>query len=357
MLGACRLLLSKGEARLTERYLEAYLDSKSDEEIFYFLEPLRTLSSPRAAGLNSWRTVLDRLTKWYAARYPASASYFNSAVVAQLNLIPRGDRDLLDIRVSPNQRRRLLNLIGAKLANKEPLSLIRIGDGSAYAFPPNRDLPFDLNAGMERVWWGEGAKIETREDIVARVRTAVSSADVLGIPSVYRLIRDRAIFGGPFGDAPAHIALAAVLGALGSTIPLAEKIFTEERCNYVAFDKSALETIAQEATKVVFVSCWSAQQMGFHTRCATESITISPDQKTAMSITQSEDKPLWLSYPDVIGRVREVSAPGHLVLVGAGILGKVFVHEARQAGAVALDIGSMPDYFAGYKTRDVWDLI
>jgi hypothetical protein len=76
-----------------------------------------------------------------------------------------------------------------------------------------------------------------------------------------------------------------------------------------------------------------------------------------MSITQSEDKPLWLSYPDVIGRVREVSAPGHLVLVGAGILGKVFVHEARQRGAVALDIGSMPDYFAGYKTRDVWDLI
>ena len=78
----------------------------------------------------------EQSAEWYAARYPASASYFNSTVVAQLNLIPRGDRDLLDIRVSPNQRRRLLNLIGAKLANKEPLSRILIGDGFGLCVSP-----------------------------------------------------------------------------------------------------------------------------------------------------------------------------------------------------------------------------
>jgi hypothetical protein len=59
------------------------------------------------------------------------------------------------------------------------------------------------------------------------------------------------------------------------------------------------------------------------------------------------------------GRYREIVAelaripPGALVLVGAGILAEPYCEAARRAGAVAVDIGSAIDVWAGVKTR-VW---
>jgi hypothetical protein len=44
---------------------------------------------------------------------------------------------------------------------------------------------------------------------------------------------------------------------------------------------------------------------------------------------------------------------GKLVLVGAGLFGKVYCHEAKLSGAVAVDLGSAFDVLAGLKTRPV----
>ncbi len=42
---------------------------------------------------------------------------------------------------------------------------------------------------------------------------------------------------------------------------------------------------------------------------------------------------------------------GRLVIVGAGYAGKCIVHEARARGAVALDLGSILDYWVGAASR------
>jgi hypothetical protein len=42
---------------------------------------------------------------------------------------------------------------------------------------------------------------------------------------------------------------------------------------------------------------------------------------------------------------------GRMVIVGAGYAGKVIVHEAKKRGAVALDLGSVLDYWIGASTR------
>jgi hypothetical protein len=44
---------------------------------------------------------------------------------------------------------------------------------------------------------------------------------------------------------------------------------------------------------------------------------------------------------------------GKLVLVGAGLFGKVYCHTARQHGAVAIDLGSAFDILAGLNTRPI----
>jgi hypothetical protein len=70
-----------------------------------------------------------------------------------------------------------------------------------------------------------------------------------------------------------------------------------------------------------------------------------------------EAAPLCEIYPEIVERVRASSRPGTLVLVGAGIIGKILVDEARQCGAVALDVGSLLDYVAGVKSRSVGEML
>jgi hypothetical protein len=48
---------------------------------------------------------------------------------------------------------------------------------------------------------------------------------------------------------------------------------------------------------------------------------------------------------------------GRLVIVGAGYLGKWICDEARTRGGVALDLGSIVDYWVGLKTRSYLDLV
>jgi hypothetical protein len=61
-------------------------------------------------------------------------------------------------------------------------------------------------------------------------------------------------------------------------------------------------------------------------------------------------------YPGVYEHVLkglEGNLAGTLVLVGAGIFGKVYCHAAKQHGAVALDLGSAFDLMSGIKTRPI----
>ena len=44
-----------------------------------------------------------------------------------------------------------------------------------------------------------------------------------------------------------------------------------------------------------------------------------------------------------------------LVIVGAGVFGKIYCHAAKSSGAVSLDIGSAFDILAGLQSRPVHD--
>jgi hypothetical protein len=48
---------------------------------------------------------------------------------------------------------------------------------------------------------------------------------------------------------------------------------------------------------------------------------------------------------------------GRLVIVGGGYAGKWICHQAAQRGAVALDLGSIADYWMGARTRGYLELV
>jgi hypothetical protein len=58
-------------------------------------------------------------------------------------------------------------------------------------------------------------------------------------------------------------------------------------------------------------------------------------------------------YPIVFEAVCDAidPLPGEIYLVGAGILGKIFCNIIKERGGIALDIGSMADYWLGHETR------
>jgi hypothetical protein len=43
--------------------------------------------------------------------------------------------------------------------------------------------------------------------------------------------------------------------------------------------------------------------------------------------------------------------PGEVYLIAAGFLGKIYAETVRQQGGVAIDIGSLADFWMGHKTR------
>ena len=53
---------------------------------------------------------------------------------------------------------------------------------------------------------------------------------------------------------------------------------------------------------------------------------------------------------EIIGQLNGDLA-GRLVIVGAGYAGKCIVQAARERGGVALDLGSVLDYWLGIATR------
>ena len=59
---------------------------------------------------------------------------------------------------------------------------------------------------------------------------------------------------------------------------------------------------------------------------------------------------IYIEMCDAIARFE----PGSVVLVAAGICGKVYSHLAKKAGCIGLDIGAIADYFMGFNTRRIF---
>lgn len=367
IMGISRLLIDKGRPEAAIRLLNKYIEPTRSDQLLYFLEPLLLLNEqglvegelqefcsrfqPLPGG-----PALNYLAATYNAVDDADSRNFQRFIVEPLTKLTANDQHLMDIRFSSQQRRQLLDRIKKSVAEEQPLSLQRLGDGEAYAYPPGPIEGYapsvfeEDNDSFELNWWNAKPTAEVRDDLTERIRQAVARCDILGFPSVYRIIRDLPPPNRRYGKNRNQRAFMRLLGALGQSIPLDGKVFTEERCHRIrgAIDAPFLLELARMARSLVLVSSWSELSAKFPTDLKVETVSV-PSEQAATKIFDV--------YPEIVDRVRAVSKPGKVVLVGSGIIGKILVDEARQSGAVALDVGSLMDYMVGRKTRTIADLI
>ena len=275
IMGITRLLVEKGRPEAAVRLLGKYIQPKRSDQHLYFMEPLLELNKLGLlqGDLHEFCAMFpsspgDRALEYLAATYDAvdeaDRRNFQHLIIEPLSALPRDERNLMDIRFSPDQRQRLVDCIKESMAEARPLSLLRLGDGEAYAYPPvpmegfppsifaEDDISFELN------WWSARPNGRVRDDLVARIRQAVAGCDILGLPSVYRITRDLPPPHRRYGKLRNQRAFARLLGALDELIPLEQKFLTEERCHRIngALDAPLLFELAEMAKSVVLVSSW-----------------------------------------------------------------------------------------------------
>ena len=307
----------------------------------------------------NWRRTVERFMHFRLGE--TEEEIVRRFLIDPLLSIPEGDRDLMDIRFSRSQREVLKAKVLASLKNRQACSLIRLGDGEAYAF--SKPLGkygiaelFDKDfSDFEIGWWGTPIPDAVRLEIQSRLRCAISRADILGIPSIYRVLKHQRSPAEAVTKKRINRAFMTILSQLGTGISLS-RAFTEERCHHLIFSREFLRELIAAANRVVVVTCWGDAQLG-DLGLPVSVVRIAPEIRAARNVSDRDLPPLWSNYNSVCKSVEELSGPGVLVLVGAGLIGKIIVDCGRTAGAVALDIGAVLDTLAGYQTRSPSDAI
>jgi len=346
-----------------------------------FLKVLRTTSSYRLAAIRLSRIIFQYFPKQERAnaRLPSdrllgilrgapafthAAQFIRRAAALQASLREEGGECLFDTDVSRSEAQKFVDRVRAHLVAQKPFSFIRIDDGEGNAVPYGAELaPFaDVDAAeRERVWWGRPLDAPRRAALNARVLGAMQGADALGIPTFSRILRDIRLDGPEsFAQSRTGRGITAVLNALEPGGPLRAARATRFLLTsaYVQHDLvkwNLYEKLFDGVGEIIAVSCHpglpEAMQNLFGVTVA-QNIVIPPRHASLAAFGLSEMGPKILPevLDEIIGQLNGDLA-GRLVIVGAGYAGKCIVHAARARGGVALDLGSVLDYWLGIATR------
>ena len=355
-----------------------------------FLKSLRGTRDYRIAALRLNRVILAFFPRTRNATVGASHERSRRQLVkmierASLQTAPRlllehvvqtesvlagGDSfALLETDVSHAQCKAFVRLVCSRVATAEPFSLVRIGDGEAACLPYEPYLAWLAKGDAverEKIWWGNALTPSQQRRMHRLVFNAIWSADSIGIPTVARFIREMRLTENDNLDRTlTGRGLRSILYSLGhyksfrgSTAPA--PVFTSCHLHQDLARWDLYPELMGTEHELVLVSCHPELadfvQTKFGSKVAA-SLVLPPDRVSgpALKSAAMDSRSLPDVLDDFVAELRTL-ARGRLVLVGGGYLGKWLVDIARAEGGVALDLGSVFDYWLGLSTRSYLDL-
>ncbi|MDQ0820502.1 hypothetical protein QFZ79_002793 [Arthrobacter sp. V4I6] len=253
----------------------------------------------------------------------------------------------IDVERDASQRSEVLDLIRQKLANKDGFSFVRLSDGEGIIFQEHsRFFTLKDSQNRQRHWWGQEIPSGTLDGLMTDLQESVREADMLGIPSVYRFLRDHSHRTKSLSQNIQGRGLLSVLHGVRHYDD-GKKLYTDDKANIVLFnDLAIIRQLSGLANRLVVVSSGSRESVHevFGDCPGMLHIPVPTHSKTRSNPKyQHEGRSLPFVYQEIDRHLASVVSPGDLVLVGAGVAGKVFVGTARRQGCVGLDIGSAMD--------------
>lgn len=364
VIGMVNMLESAGDARAIRRlvrdFLKRFRASADYRRIALRLSRIVFQHFPKAkAPFASAPRTLAMLR--HTPADPGAARFVEQAIAVQASLRNTSATRLFDTDISREECARFVADIRARLASATPTSFIRVGDGesNALAYAPElaRHAQSDA-AEREVVWWGRALDAPARQDLSSRVLEAMTQADGLGVPALERILRDVRLERRDYLP-PTRVGrgIRTVLAALdeGGALHAPRPLVTSAHIQHDLQKWNLYRALFAGQGGIVAVSCHPGLPAAFETMFATaiaKHIVVPPRHASLAAFGLNEMGPRILpeALDDAVAEL-DADLAGRLVIVGAGYAGKVIVHEAKARGAVALDLGSILDYWLGIATR------
>lgn len=313
------------------------------------------------------RRVLSMIAHSEICRQPEGL--LGRVALCEAKLESRAKLCLFDTDVSRDQCRAFVSLVRGKLTSCQPFSFVRIGDGEAACLPyePALSALARMDAmDRERIWWGAPLKSGTRARLAPLIARAMWDADCIGVPTIARFLRELHL------QQNDKLETSLTGRGLRSILYCAERfetlrsqglpppVFTSCHLHQDMARWDCYGELLDGTGEVVLISCHPGLadwvQAEFGTKIA-GNIVLPPDRVSGPLLRRRTAD--GRSLPEMLGEVAELMDdwPRHrLVLVGAGYPGKWLVAIARERGGIALDLGSVFDYWLGLPTRSYLDM-
>ncbi len=209
---------------------------------------------------------------------------------------------------------------------------------------------------MTKTWWGTSGLGADQHQVLERaIADAINSADVLGIVPPRRIL-DSERQGAKAAQRQRQMFLR--LGAYlldEPTVDLPGKVVTTCHIHQAFIKWELYKEVLSGVSAVSVISCHDLSEvlpknLGISVK---RQYLIPPENAYADQFGSDPGRRHEAMFPDrYLGLRSELAiAPGEVVLVAAGFLGKHFCHDIKMAGGIGLDIGSAADYFLGHETR------
>jgi tetratricopeptide (TPR) repeat protein len=273
---------------------------------------------------------------------------------------------LMETDISKEQCEAFVALVRQKLTDGAPFSFIRLGDAESNALHYEAHLTqfFDADTReRELSWWGQELSADQRSTLNRNVNTAIWSVDALGVPGAARILRDmdltsdRVLESGR--TARGHRAvLNAVRERLQSNGPV--PLFVSANLHQDLYRFDLYKKLLQGTRDVVCVTAHTNLPerlvSDFGVVSATN-LTLRSAKSVSHLVDQNSNAFVLPGQSDDVLSAMDRDLKGRLVIVCGGYVGKWICHQAAQRGAVALDLGSIADYWMGARTRGYLELV
>lgn len=287
----------------------------------------------RAKGFSILEGLFCNLDLEISKNYCQSVRYFFD--------LRRNAEDFLDARFDSKVLEALRSKILEKIDNKESCAYIRLGDGESYGFGENKYIDCAGLLRQELHWWGTELDEGLRHELQSKFLAALPRADILGVPTVLRLIRD---FNPTRQDAYERNSLISrLLSVMEGAAPfMSSRLLVEDQSNLYLFDNDFIGNVVRLAKKVYVVSGVNSELVEAWNPDASKVVHIEIPTHRLLKIGNvgtdvSGIFPyVYQEYIDSLGRL---AGPGVVFLFSAGFIGKILIAEVAQKGAVGLDIG------------------
>ena len=268
--------------------------------------------------------------------------------------------------------------IDDSIKRRKPFSFIRVGEGegcflSYKKYQNHRDGTHEVFGvcakDIYRIWFDRDihqASADELDSIRHLFWSAIEVADVIGVPTQERVIYEYAHFLGDmerYGYSRGYVGVAEILSHLTQArekglvrTPLfADCDIARPLYEWQDWSKALICTlprILKGKKDVTFVTCHPQLEVALQRVLGlskTRTMLIPPERGRV----KGQGLMAGDHFFDHFQRINEelLRDPGAIVIVAGGFLGKAYCATAKAASAVAIDIGSLADYWVGATTR------